>query len=76
MIKDYNISNSLPKSDLTTVTVQMGFSNCFSCNHSKNNPKSKNNQWYRMGYIVIFNNLAGIPNVALLVRRWNSDKLF
>ena len=28
---------------------------------------SKNYLWYGMGYIVIFNRLAGIPNVVLLV---------
>ena len=28
----------------------------------------QNHQWYRMVYIVIFNSLAGIPYVALLVR--------
>ena len=38
-----------------------GFQNCFSCYNSENH------QWYRMGYIVIFKHLAGIPNVALLV---------
>ena len=27
----------------------------------------QNYQWYRMGYIVIFKRLAGIPNVARLV---------
>ena len=28
----------------------------------------QNHLWYRMVYIVIFNRLAGIPYVALLVR--------
>ena len=28
----------------------------------------QNDLWYRMVYIVIFNELAGIPYVALLVR--------
>ena len=28
---------------------------------------AKNHTWYRMGHIVIFNNLAGNSNVALLV---------
>ena len=27
----------------------------------------KKHLWQRMGYIVIFNRLAGIPNIALLV---------
>ena len=39
-----------------------GFQNCFSCYNTENH------QCYRMGYIVIFKRLAGIPCVALLVR--------
>ena len=35
-----------------------GFQNCFSSNNSKNH------LWFRIGYIVIFNSLAGIPNVC------------
>ena len=34
--------------------------NSFSCNNSKNH------QWYRIGYIVIFNRLSRFPNLALL----------
>ena len=30
--------------------------------------QSEKYQWYRMGYIGIFKRLAGIPNVALLLR--------
>ena len=43
----------------------------------------QNHLWYRMGYIVIFNRLAGIPYVALLVRpmvpnhrKLKSDEIF
>ena len=45
---------------LRNVTVQTVFE-LFSCNNSETR------LLYRMGYIVIFNRLAGIPNAALLV---------
>ena len=63
MIKIYhNISHSVLKMVVRNVTIQTVFHNSCSCYNSKNR------LWNRMGHIVIFNNNACIPNVALLVR--------
>ena len=61
MIKYHNKSHSASRMVSRNVTAQTVYQNCFSCNNSKDH------LWYRMGYIVIFVRLAGIPNVALLV---------
>ena len=62
MTKYHNISDSVPKMVLRNGTVQT-FLRIVSAGYN-----FKNHLWYRMGYIVIFNRLAGIPYVALLVR--------